>query len=123
MEILELDHVQLAMPVGGEAAARHFYGTILGLREVSKPAPLNERGGCWFTGASVSIHLGVEQSFVPARKAHPALRVRDLEAARLHLLAAGVLVTPDDAVPHLRRFYIADPWGNRIECIEVDKGS
>lgn len=118
MEITGLDHVQLAMPQGGEAAARAFYGGLLGLPELAKPAPLAARGGCWFALPGGGLHLGVEEPFSPARKAHPALRVRDLAAARAALLAAGAAVTPDETVPHVRRLYVADPFGNRIELIQ-----
>lgn len=118
MQITGLDHVQLAMPAGQEDAARRFYADTLGLAEVDKPAPLRARGGCWFSGPGVALHLGVEQDFAPARKAHPALRVADLEAARAHLAAAGAAITPDDTLPHVRRFYVADPFGNRIEILQ-----
>lgn len=118
MQIVGLDHVQLAMPAGQEAAATAFYADVLGLSEVPKPEPLRTRGGCWFAGAGVALHLGVEADFAPARKAHPALRVADLEAARQHLARAGVAITADDTLPHVRRFYIADPWGNRIELLQ-----
>jgi catechol 2,3-dioxygenase-like lactoylglutathione lyase family enzyme len=118
MRIVGLDHVQLAMPSGGEAQARAFYGGLLGLREVPKPTQLAARGGCWFEGPGTQLHLGVEAEFVPARKAHPALRVDDLEACRALLAGAGVPITPDDTLPHLRRFYAADPFGNRIEFLQ-----
>jgi catechol 2,3-dioxygenase-like lactoylglutathione lyase family enzyme len=117
-----LDHVQLVMPPGREADARHFYTDLLGLREVPKPAPLAARGGCWFQAANVGLHLSVESGFQPARKAHPALLVQDLEAARRILEAAGSPVVPDDAVPNVRRFYTADPFGNRIELIQNGDG-
>lgn len=118
MQITGLDHVQLAMPAGQEDAARRFYADILGLAEVDKPAPLRARGGCWFSGPGVALHLGVEADFAPARKAHPALRVADLAAAQAHLAAAGVAITPDATLPHVRRFYVADPFGNRIEILQ-----
>ena len=118
MQIVGLDHVQLAMPAGEEAAARTFYGDILGLTEVTKPEPLQARGGCWFAGSGTALHLGVELDFAPARKAHPALRVADLAAARQHLVRAGVAIIADDTLPHVRRCYIADPWGNRIELLQ-----
>jgi len=114
VDIVGLDHVQLAMPPGGEADARAFYAGVLGLTEVPKPEPLRARGGCWFRGPRVEIHLGVEDPFVPARKAHPALRVRDLEAAA----AALDRVQRDTSVPGVRRLYTADPFGNRIELIQ-----
>nr|HRC74730.1 hypothetical protein [Kouleothrix sp.] len=95
MEIVGLDHIQLAMPAGREAEARAFYGGVLGLREVAKPAPLAARGGCWFEAPGTQIHLGVEAEFAPQRKAHPALLVRDLAACQRELVAAGVAVLPD----------------------------
>jgi catechol 2,3-dioxygenase-like lactoylglutathione lyase family enzyme len=122
MQIVGLDHLQLAIPAGGEPEARAFYGQLLGLTEVAKPAPLAARGGCWFAGAGLQIHLGVEQPFAPARKAHPALLVADLEACRERLLAAGIPLTPDETLPHVRRFYAADPFGNRIEFIQDGDG-
>jgi catechol 2,3-dioxygenase-like lactoylglutathione lyase family enzyme len=122
MRIVGLDHLQLAMPAGGEPEARAFYGQLLGLTEIAKPTPLAARGGCWFAGAGLQLHLGVELPFAPARKAHPAFLVADLEACRERLLAAGVPLTPDDTLPHVRRFYVADPFGNRIEFIQDGDG-
>jgi catechol 2,3-dioxygenase-like lactoylglutathione lyase family enzyme len=118
MQILGLDHIQLAMPSGGEAEARRFYREILGLVEVAKPAALVSRGGCWFEGQGVALHLGVEKEFAPARKAHPAFRISDLAECQHVLEAAGAPVILDDSLPHLRRFYTADPFGNRIEFIQ-----
>lgn len=120
--ITGLDHIQLAMPEGAEEQARSFYRDLLGLREVEKPAPLQPRGGCWFEGDGVIIHMGVEQEFRPARKAHPALLVGDLEAAREALAASGVQLTPDETLAEVRRFYAADPFGNRIEFIQEGDG-
>jgi catechol 2,3-dioxygenase-like lactoylglutathione lyase family enzyme len=122
MQIVGLDHVQLIMPAAGEAAARDFYGGLLGLREVPKPAPLAARGGCWFEAPGTQLHLSVESEFAPARRAHPALRVDDLEACRALLAGAGVPITPDDTLPLVRRFYAADPFGNRIEFIQDGDG-
>ncbi len=117
-----IDHVQLAIPPNGEAQARDFYGSLLGLREVPKPEPLTQRGGCWFTGAGIHLHLGVTDDFLPARKAHPAFRVRDLGALRDRLTSSGVVVEDDDALAGIRRFYAADPFGNRLEFIEDADG-
>jgi catechol 2,3-dioxygenase-like lactoylglutathione lyase family enzyme len=122
MRIVGLDHVQLAMPAGGESQARAFYADLLGLVEVAKPEPLAARGGCWFVGPGTAIHLGVEVDFRPARKAHPALVVADLEACRETLTAASVEVIPDSSLPDVRRFYAHDPFGNRIEFIEAGDG-
>jgi catechol 2,3-dioxygenase-like lactoylglutathione lyase family enzyme len=122
MQILGLDHVQLAMPRGAEDEARAFYGGILGLEEMAKPAQLAPRGGCWFTGRGVQIHLGLEEPFAPARKAHPAFLVADLASARAELETAGAAVTPDETVPGVRRCYVTDPFGNRIELIQDGDG-
>jgi catechol 2,3-dioxygenase-like lactoylglutathione lyase family enzyme len=105
--------VQVAAPPGCEASARAFYGELLGLVEVEKPEPLRRRGGVWFE----QLHVGVEADFAPARKAHPALRVEDLDGVAERLRAAGAPVQWDDALPGIRRFYTADPWGNRIELL------
>jgi catechol 2,3-dioxygenase-like lactoylglutathione lyase family enzyme len=110
MRIRGLDHVQLAMPAGGEEEARRFYAGVLGMTEIEKPEPLRGRGGCWFRGGGAEIHLGVEEGFRPARKAHPALAVADYEAVRAELGGE-----PDAALPGVRRFYTEDPFGNRIE--------
>jgi catechol 2,3-dioxygenase-like lactoylglutathione lyase family enzyme len=117
--LLALDHVQLAMPAGGEARARAFYDGLLGLPEQPKPAPLAARGGCWFENAAVKLHLGVEADFRPARKAHPALLVDDLDALVARLEAAGVAFAPDDALDGIARGYVEDPFGNRIELIQA----
>jgi catechol 2,3-dioxygenase-like lactoylglutathione lyase family enzyme len=122
MQLVGLDHIQLAMPQGGEAQARRFYADLLGLTEIAKPAPLAVRGGCWFAGSGIQVHLGVEQPFTPARKAHPAFLVADLEECRRRLEAAGVATTPDDTLPGVRRCYAADPFGNRIEFIQDGDG-
>ena len=131
--ITGIDHVQLTMPAGGEDAARAFYGGLLGLREVPKPGPLAGRGGCWFVGASTgrrdgddsaaarssfSLHLGVEADFRPARKAHVALLVDDLDGLRAALDAAGATTVDDDAPIGVRRFYAFDPFGNRLELVD-----
>lgn len=118
MKITRLDHVQLAMPPGGEAKAREFYGRILNLREIEKPAQLKAKGGCWFAGAGLELHLGIQADFVPATKAHPGLRVADLDAAQAHLQAAGIPITPDRSSVAVRRFYVNDPFGNRLEFMQ-----
>jgi catechol 2,3-dioxygenase-like lactoylglutathione lyase family enzyme len=122
MQLVGFDHLQLAIPAGGEEQARRFYGELLGLRELPKPAALAGRGGCWFEAPGVQIHLGVEQGFVPARKAHPAFLVADLAAAQARLAAAGVESLPDTSVEGVRRFYAHDPFGNRLEFIQDSEG-
>lgn len=119
IHVVGIDHVQLSMPAGGEAEARRFYGEILGLREVAKPTALAGRGGCWFAGPGVAIHLGVEAGFAPLAKAHPALLVGDLEVTRRALAAAGVAMTEDDSGLPIQRCYIRDPFGNRIELVDA----
>lgn len=113
-----LDHLQLAMPAGQEGSARAFYGGLLGLRELPKPPELAARGGVWFALGSQALHLGVETPFAPTRKAHPALAVSDLEACRVQLEASGVETVPDTTLAHVRRFYAADPFGNRLEFVQ-----
>ncbi len=115
--VVALDHVQLAMPAGGEDAAEAFYSGILGLERQPKPEPLAARGGCWFSNGSVVLHLGVEAAFQAARKAHPALVVDDLDALVDRLTAEGMEVRPDTELPGVRRGYVDDPFGNRIELI------
>jgi catechol 2,3-dioxygenase-like lactoylglutathione lyase family enzyme len=118
--VVGIDHVQLLMPVRGEPQARHFYGEVLGLREVAKPAALAERGGCWFVGpGGTAVHIGVDQRFIAARRAHPCLIVADLAAARRALVAAGAPVAEDEANLGVARCYTADPFGNRIELVDA----
>jgi catechol 2,3-dioxygenase-like lactoylglutathione lyase family enzyme len=113
-----IDHVQLAMPVNQEAAARKFYCEILGMVEMAKPSELAKRGGVWFVSGKVEIHLGVEEDFRAAKKAHPALRCSDYDLLLSKLRAATVLVQEDDNIPGLRRCHIHDPFGNRLELIK-----
>jgi catechol 2,3-dioxygenase-like lactoylglutathione lyase family enzyme len=114
-----IDHVQLAAPPGCEPEARRFFGGLLGLTEIEKPEPLRARGGVWFAVGSQQLHIGVESGFSPARKAHPALRVNEPDLLRLAAIleAAGESVTWDEALEGVKRFYVADPWGNRIELL------
>ena len=110
------DHVQVAIPAGAEPAARAFYGELLGMSEVPKPAALVGRGGCWFASADAVLHLGVEEPFVPARKAHPAFLVDDLDGLAALLTGAGhKCVRADGEIPGVRRFHTFDPFGNRLE--------
>jgi hypothetical protein len=115
----DLDHVQIAAPPGCEPAARLFFGELLGLPELPKPEPLRARGGAWFALRDRQLHVGVEPDFDPARKAHIALRVEAAELDDLaeRLAAADFPITWDDALSDERRFYSADPWGNRIEFL------
>ena len=118
---IALDHVQVAMPAGEEAKARAFYIGVLGMSELKKPDNLARRGGAWFAGgdgASVQIHLGVEADFRPARKAHPAVLVADIDALAERVANAGHAVKWDDELEDTRRFFCDDPFGNRLEFIE-----
>ena len=118
--IARIDHIQIAAPEGCESAPRDFYGSLLGLKEIEKPPVLKARGGCWFESGDVAVHLGVEEDFRPARKAHPALAVRDLPALEAVLRSAGVSVRPNPDVAAGHGAYIDDPFGNRIELVSAD---
>ena len=118
MPIERLDHVQLAMPPGGEEEARAFYGQALGIAEAVKPPHLAARGGCWFERGALKVHLGVEADFHPARKAHPAFIVRDLPALIATLKSHGYSVIEDQPLENYDRVYVDDPFGNRIELME-----
>jgi catechol 2,3-dioxygenase-like lactoylglutathione lyase family enzyme len=119
--VMGMHHVQLAMPPGEEEAARHFYGAILDLPEVAKPGTLAERGGIWFRGEGVEVHMGVEEPFTPARKAHPAFLVHDLDTLRARIETAGYRVTDDVPLPGFHRCHVRDPFGNRLELLEPEQ--
>ena len=116
--IYGLDHVQLAMPAGQEDLARAFYGGTLGLTEIPKPPQLAGRGGVWFSCGALQMHLGVEKDFRPARKAHPAFLVEQLDALCQRCREAGIDLVPDEPLEGRRRIFVHDPFGNRIELIE-----
>lgn len=118
MALRRLDHVLLAMPAGREDEARAFYQGLLGIPEKAKPANLADRGGVWFEGGDVKVHLGVEGDFKPARKAHPAFVVDDLEALAARMERAGCRVTEDRPLEGYDRKYVEDPFGNRIELMQ-----
>ena len=118
MEIIGLDHVQLAMPPGGEDRARAFYCEVLRLPERPKPPQLATRGGCWFETESVKIHLGVEPDFRPSAKAHPGLLVGDLDGLLARCREKGFDATEPELIEANRRAFVRDPFGNRIELIE-----
>ncbi|MFE0626915.1 VOC family protein [Streptomyces sp. NPDC058864] len=118
--ITALDHVQLAAPPGSEEILRAFYTGVLGMSEVPKPPVLAARGGCWFAAGPVQLHIGVEDDFRPARKAHPGLRVSGIEAYADRLESRGTSVVWDGDLPGHRRFYTDDPFGNRLEFLEPD---
>ena len=120
MVLLRIEHVQLAMPRGEEDRARAFYSGLLGIPEVPKPPALAARGGVWFEGGGVKVHLGVEPDFRAAKKAHPAFLVRDLPGLAERLRGAGVTVIDDGLMPGYRRIYAEDPFGNRLELMEPE---
>jgi catechol 2,3-dioxygenase-like lactoylglutathione lyase family enzyme len=115
---IALDHVQLAIPPGSEAACREFYVGILGMTEINKPAKLAKRGGLWLRTANLEIHLGVEIDFRPARKAHPTIVATDVMAVANHLAAYGIEIAWDDNLPDRKRFYFHDNVGNRMEIVQ-----
>ena len=123
MIVLRINHVQLAMPAGREDAARRFYGEVLGLRELSKPPELAARGGVWFALADAQLHLGVDPDFRPAHKAHVALDAQDLDLVAERCRAAGHAPRPDGRIPGQRRFYVEDPFGNRLEVMEMRRAA
>ncbi|MGI8330574.1 VOC family protein [Actinomadura scrupuli] len=118
MPVIGIHHVQLAAPPGSEEILRAFYAGVLGLTEVPKPPELAARGGAWFRGAGIELHLGIEPDFRPARKAHPGILVAGLDALAARLRDAGHQVRADDLFPGHRRFYTDDPVGNRLEFLE-----
>jgi len=113
-----VDHVQLAAPPGSEDTLRAYYADVLGMTEIPKPPALAARGGCWFRAGAVQLHLGIEDGFRPAKKAHPGLRVTDIQAYADRFAAHGAPVTWDDGLTGHRRFYSEDPVGNRLEFLE-----
>ena len=119
MRVLGIDHVQLAMPQGSEDRARSFYGDVLGMKEIPKPEVLAGRGGCWFASGSAQVHLGVEENFRPAKKAHPALVVERLDEILSRCQAAGLPSKPEAEIDGRRRVHVFDPFGNRLELIEA----
>jgi catechol 2,3-dioxygenase-like lactoylglutathione lyase family enzyme len=119
-----LDHVQVAAPAGSEDDARRFYGELLGMPELAKPEPLRARGGAWFACGTHQLHVGIADPFAPATKAHPAILIAAADLDRLAelLAAAGCAVQWDDTITGTRRFFTADPWGNRIELVGAPAG-
>ena len=115
MTIIGIDHVQIAAPRGCEDDARSFYGGLLGMVELRKPEAIRARGGCWFAAGAQELHVGVEEPFAPARKAHPGLLVSDLEAVRGRLAGAGVVFSDDAKIDGVERLFVDDPFGNRLE--------
>jgi catechol 2,3-dioxygenase-like lactoylglutathione lyase family enzyme len=119
IQVAAFDHVQLAIPPGGEEEAEGFYCGLLGFTVLPKPEPLASRGGRWFVAdAAVQLHVGVEEDFRPARKAHPALRVDDFDSLVRRLEDSSLTWRWDDDLPGTRRLYVDDPFGNRVELID-----
>jgi catechol 2,3-dioxygenase-like lactoylglutathione lyase family enzyme len=118
--LIGLHHVQLAMPPGEEQAAIEFYQGVLGLEQVPKPQELSDRGGVWFRSEDLQVHLGVEEGFHPAMKAHPAFLVENLERMRARVEMSGYKVIDSDQFSGFRRVHVRDPFGNRLELIEPE---
>ncbi|GMK45664.1 glyoxalase [Paenibacillus glycanilyticus] len=115
-----IDHIQLAAPEGCERVARSFYADLLGWKEIAKPQNLMKRGGVWFQCGEHQVHIGVQNDFIPTRKAHPAFQVKNLNALREYLHQEGIRVMDDHARSDegVMRFYLNDPFGNRLEFLE-----
>ncbi|MFF3099887.1 VOC family protein [Viridibacillus arvi] len=111
-------HIQLAAPKGSEDEAKRFFGDILGFREIEKPELLRKRGGVWFEFANYQIHIGIEEPFIPAKKAHPAFEIENIEGLKSHLSKNKIKFIVDEDLPGANRIYINDPFGNRIEVLE-----
>ena len=115
MRILGIDHVQVVGPPDSEAQARAFYGELLGLEELPRPKSLPDPNGCWFRAGTQELHVGMEEPFRPARKAHPSFVVDDLAALLAKLEASGTKATPDHSIAGVQRAFVHDPFGNRLE--------
>ncbi|MBS4177470.1 VOC family protein [Lederbergia citrea] len=116
--VKRLAHIQLAAPKGSEEAARGFFKGILGFDEIEKPEELRKKGGVWFGFGNYEVHIGIEEPFSPAKKAHPAFEVENIEDLKLHLIKNGVKIIEDKNLPGAIRFYTSDPFGNRMEFLE-----
>ena len=113
----KLDHLQLCIPPDAEEQAREFYGRLLGLAEIEKPAPLRANGGLWFEIADIQLHIGVERDQSKSKR-HPAFEVEQVEAVRSYLEASGVRTRDEPALAGIKRFSFFDPFDNRIELLE-----
>ena|SRR5215831_14161665 len=118
VKVIGIDHVQVAMPPGSEDRARSFYRDLLGMKEIPKPEALAGRGGCWFASGAAQVHIGVEEDFRPAKKAHPALVVEGLDEILGRCEEKGLASKPDAEIDGRRRVHVFDPFGNRLELIE-----
>jgi len=113
-----IDHIQIAAPPGSEDKARKFYGELLGMEEIPKPENLKGRGGCWFLCGSQEVHIGIQQDFMPAKKAHPGFTVNALEQLKTRLEEADYVIVEESPIEGRSRFFTHDPFGNRIEFLE-----
>lgn len=113
-----LDHVQIAAPGGSEEVERQFFSSVLGMREIEKPEDLRRRGGLWFVCGLHQIHIGIDPDFKPAKKAHPAIQVRNINRLKERIRSHGIEVRDDELLPRADRFYVDDPFGNRMEFLE-----
>jgi len=117
-EIKGIDHIQLVSPKGGENEARKFYSEILGMKEIPKPDNLKGRGGCWFICGNQEIHISIQEDFVSPKKAHPGLIVTNIEVLRERLITLNFEIKEEPPIEGRTRFFVADPFGNRIEFLE-----
>lgn len=113
-----IDHIQLAAPKESEEIARRFFIDVFGFVEIEKPESLKQKGGVWFQYGNIQVHIGIEEPFSPAQKAHPAFEVENLEELKRHLTNQDIRFTEDGHLPGANRIYINDPFGNRIEILE-----
>lgn len=118
--IIGIDHIQIAAPPDSEKAARRFYGELLGMEEIPKPDSLRARGGCWFRCGLHEVHIGIQQDFMPAKKAHPGFTVNALEQLKLRLQGFGYAIIEDEPINGRSRFFTHDPFGNRIEFLAFE---
>jgi catechol 2,3-dioxygenase-like lactoylglutathione lyase family enzyme len=119
--ILNIDHVQIAIPIASEDRARAFYSGILGFTEVAKPPQMSERKSIWLVAGAVNLHLGIELDFTPAKRAHPAFVVEGLDKILAACDRAGISTKPDTSCNGFRRVHVFDPFGNRLELMERAK--
>ena len=115
MSVIAIDHVQISAPAACEEEARRFYGGLLGMAEIPKPEAIRARGGCWFSAGAQELHIGVEEPFAPAGKAHPSLVGSDLDELRHRFRSAGVVFEEDAKIAGVERMFVHDPFGNRLE--------
>ncbi|WP_432362474.1 VOC family protein [Sporosarcina sp. UB5] len=118
--LIGIDHIQIAAPPHSEEQAREFYGKLLGMEETPKPENLQARGGCWFKCGAQEVHIGIQDDFIPAKKAHPGFTVHALEQLKSRLETAGHKISEEPPIAGRARFFTNDPFGNRIEFLEFE---